>query len=92
MVSFRFQRSTSAPANGLKRTVGANPKNATSARAVARSVIWYAQMISANWDMADPINEKICPAQMMEKVFMPEELEGSGGIAGDILSRKIKAD
>ncbi|HNZ01189.1 MAG TPA: hypothetical protein PLS77_09265 [Anaerolineaceae bacterium] len=42
--------------------------------------------------MADPINEKICPAQMMEKVFMPEELEGSGGIAGDILSRKIKAD
>jgi len=42
MTTFRFYLSTSAPASGLRRTIGANEKNPTRARAVAWPVTCHA--------------------------------------------------
>ncbi len=57
MVSFRFHRSTNAPAMGLTSIVGAKEKKPTNASAVASPVISHAQMVNAKLDMVLPSSE-----------------------------------
>ncbi len=71
ITSLRFQRSTSAPATGLSRTVGPKVKKPTSASAVAWPVSCHAQMVSAKPDMAVPKRENTCPAHTTIKARMP---------------------
>src|SRR5215217_6299970 len=71
MTSLRFQRSTSAPAMGLKRIAGPKLKNATSANAVAEPVISYAQIVSAKVVIDEPSIEMTCPNQTIRKARIP---------------------
>ncbi len=57
IMSFRFQRSTNAPAIGLINMVGAKAKNPTRARAVAVPVTSYAQKARAKPAIAVPNSE-----------------------------------
>ncbi|UCD97044.1 MAG: hypothetical protein JSV35_03050, partial [Candidatus Bathyarchaeota archaeon] len=71
ITSFRFQRSTSAPASGLTNIVGAKAKNPTNANIVACPVASHAQRVSANPVIALPRRETSCPDQITVNANIP---------------------
>ena len=74
ITSFRFQRSTNAPATGYTRMLGNTNASPVNARAVAVPVSSHAQIVRAKLVMADPSIDVNWPSQMMVKPFMPERL------------------
>jgi len=59
------------PANGMTRIAGANPQNAMIDNVMALPVIFHAQTVRANCDIAVPMSEATCPAQTMTKASIP---------------------
>ena len=58
---FRWKRSTTTPAIGLKRTPGAMEKKITRTTGVARSEAFHAQIVIANHVICVPTWESTCP-------------------------------
>ena len=67
MTRRRFQRSTSAPANGLMKTCGRIANRVAVARTVADFVVLVSHHTRANWTSWLPSSENACPAQMVKK-------------------------
>ena len=75
IVSFRFQRSTRAPAIGLRITVGAKRNVAARARVVTSFVWRYAQITNANPVIPVPRRETVWPAQTRVNPRIPARKE-----------------
>jgi hypothetical protein len=90
MTSFRFQRSTRAPATGPRSTVGPQVKKATSARAVACPVISQAQIVRANQVIPLPSRETTWPNHTMVNPSIPlGRVFGVNGGSSVILGTRI---
>ena len=75
IVSFRFQRSTHAPAKGLSTILGMFEKKIMLVNVVASPVCSYSQIPIANENNAVPIKEVIWPTQMRVKAGIPVKRE-----------------
>ena len=89
IVSFRFQRSTSAPASGLRTTVGAKRANAARARVVTCPVWRYAQITKANPVIPVPRRENVWPVQTRVKARIPRR-RGVFAAADSVVALRLR--
>ena len=71
ITSLRFHLSTSAPAMGLIRMVGAKKNSCTRARVVAFPVVSHAQMVRAKLVMLVPRSDMSWPTQTTVNPVIP---------------------